>query len=219
MQRRSFLNASIWSALGCTILPGTLIARPATAVHGGTLDLLNRLGFRKQHIFSIEDSLFRCGQDHLIPWLETGYTPLDSGLFWQAEADYAILPVQQLNPSLGALNFGTLHFAKSSGSWVYCGSLSGFHIEAIHKALDEIALQNTDSAHCRKLTLPVISSGDTIFSNGTHHTSLGKFELKAKIGTDRPHVYARLTQADNILWEKEYLSDHIRAFETAKIIS
>lgn len=209
----------MWSVLGCTVLPGTLIARPAASTHGGTLSLLNRLGFRKQHIFSIEDSLFRCGEDHLIPWLETGYTPLESGLFWQAEADYAILPVQQLNPSLGALDYGSLHFAKSSGTWSYCGSLSAFHIEAIHKALDEMALQNTDFAHCRKLTLPVISAADAILNNGTHHTSLGKFELKARIGTDRPYVYARLTQADKTFWEKEYLSDHMRANETEKIIS
>lgn len=219
MQRRSFLNASIWSVLGCTILPGKLVARPYATAKGGTSYLLDRLGFRKQHIFSIEESLFQCGEDHLVPWLKTGYTPLESGMFWQAEANYAILPVQKLHPQWGLLDCGTLHFAKSSGKWAYCGSLSGFHIEAIHKALKEVDLQNMNSSYCRELLLPIATSEDSVLQKDMYLTSLGSFELKAKIGYHRPLIKARLIQSGTTLWEKEYLSDHMRANETEKIIS
>lgn len=209
----------MWSVLGCAILPGTITARPTGSIHGGTPELLNRLGFRKQHIFSIEDSLFQLGEEHLTPWRKLGYTPLDTRLFWHAGADYAIIPVQLLHPQLGVLESCTLHFTKPpTGIWTYSGSLSGFHLEAINKASSEVAQQGTDSAYHRQLLLPIVSIDHKVVK-GAYLTALGSFEFKAKINNDRTFVVARLKKADKTVWEAEYLSDHMRKGETSMILA
>lgn len=219
MERRSFIHASIWSAIGCTLLPAETLARPSRTYKTAVLDLLEILGFKKQNLFSIEESLFLCGKKELDDWFETGYTPLHHSLFWQVETDYAILPVQLLNTQLNEMDYCTLHFSKSPvNDWVYCGSLSGFHIEAIHRAILKLPTTNVDSSHYRQLFLPIASNDEIRSNKGAYCTSLGTFELKANINDGHTLVNARLIRSGKILWKDEYYSNHLLVYKSQNVI-
>lgn len=199
------------SAIGA-ISAGALLKAAARNRHHATPELENFrtfIGARRCHFLAVEKALDEAGTAAAQSYMTLGYRPVGVSPFWLAGARTALLPLQLAHQTEGVLDTQILIFNRSSaGIWSSCGTLSGFHLEAVAAARPELQAGLFDSDELRKLILPQAGKGMPFVKGWAHPTESGNFGLSVQITASQTTVEATMVQAGITIWHKVFSSHH-----------
>jgi hypothetical protein len=204
MQRRSFLRVSA-TALGCGPQLAPIAAKalqPLNLVRGRKMfEAINAVPCRLSTQASCVTS---CIQTTYLSWATTAYKPALEDAIWMA-GNFALLPLLLQHPHYGVLD--TLLFCqKEIDTWVSSGTLSGFQIEAIEKALEAPDFAALSPDTCQSLFLPVPKRGLYHAVGWAYATRSGFFQVQTHLVPPFNQVQATVFKGDLAIWQEQFQS-------------
>ncbi|MBX2928161.1 MAG: hypothetical protein KF852_10030 [Saprospiraceae bacterium] len=219
MERRTFIYNSAFGIMGTShILQSALKAKihPSDNLFS---TFLEALGARRQHFLAVEQALDDCGSSAALQWLNLGYEQSSLSPFWLIGRDTAFLPLQLRPEGQELLDTNLLVFCRApNGQWRQTGTLSGFYLEAMNKALPELASRNMDAADYRRLLLPSNGNGKPCSGGWMYDTEAGSFQLSVRMAAGETTIEALVKEGRTPIWQLEFVSGSLLRCAAARHI-
>lgn len=138
---------------------------------------------------------------------QTGYQPLGSSLYYTLHDQVAMYPLALYGQGATIIDLVLVFFqrnATAAGGWQYSHTFSGFDLEAVCRAIDQVRPGVADAAD---LFVPVYVAP---YQKRPFivRTTKGHIELQAKVGAEQTRLALKVCKSGTTLLEKTYLSQH-----------
>ncbi|MFH6992846.1 hypothetical protein [Flavobacterium sp. FlaQc-48] len=152
----------------------------------------------------LDPSLLDCYNKSIVSWEKNGYQPSGNFCYSSKDNNLKMFPMHLHIDSMGKLDDVLLCFGKNSnGEWQFLKSLSGFDLEAITVALNELRIHNTSTDLSHYLfPAPVQQLEPYGFT-----TKKGSVFLKTTL-SQNTSILIIVKEGNTIVYKKEILSKH-----------
>jgi len=151
-----------------------------------------------------DQSLLDCYNRSIVSWEKNGYQPSGNFCYSSEDNNLKMFPMHLHIDSMGKLDDVLLCFGKNSnGEWKFLKSLSGFDLEAITMAMNELRIRNNNIDLSQYLfPAPVQQLEPYGFT-----TKKGSVFLKTTLSQDTS-ILIIVKEGNTIVYKKELLSKH-----------
>lgn len=209
LTRRNFIK-NVGFVGATTLFCGSLLAQNTFTGFSdsdkGEKNILSK--FSKSNIsnaFLLDQALFHCYTKAMVSWQKMGYQ--SSGNFCYSSDDNRLkmFPLHLHVDGSGKLDDVLLCFGKNAeGEWKSLKSLSGFDLEAITVAMEELQMHNSNVNLAHYLfPAPVTQSEPYGFI-----TQKGSVYLKTVLSPENTATKILIKEGNTVVYQKEIISKH-----------
>lgn len=208
--RRSFIkNVSIAGA--ATLFSSSLIAQNSLndfwdLNHADEENILSK--FSKSiatNAFNSDSSLQECYNNAIKTWQKNGYEASSDNCYSSADGLLKMFPMHLHTETTGKIDNVLLCLGKNSnGKWQSIKSLSGFDIEAITVAVNELRKNNTNV----DLSKYLFPAAEQPFNPYGFATEKGNVQLATILSSNQTITKIIITEGNRIVYDRKIISSH-----------
>ena len=203
MKRRIFIATAFLSGLTADTLFASSFVRTITVRKFETfLQAVN--AFSAQKLFLSDPSLDNAYQETGKNWFKSGFSAYGTDYYLCQNNQLALFPIEFSHTTLGQIDFAVLCFAKDKqGDWHHVQPLSGFHIETLAKAANDLPFK--ELVNLENYFLPTIKKINMPFSFSTEN---GYIQCKIVMKEAQTTIEASIFEGSRVIWQKQFFSEH-----------
>lgn len=155
--------------------------------------------------FLLDQSLFECYKKSIINWEKTGYVSSGNFCYSSQDGHLKMFPMHLHTDTTGKIDDVLLCFGKNAkDEWKSLKSLSGFDLEAITVAMNELQVNNRNVDLSQYLfPAPVQQLNPYSFE-----TKKGSVSLQTLLSSEQTSTKIIIKEGNTIVYQKEVISQH-----------
>ncbi|WP_264535675.1 hypothetical protein [Flavobacterium sp. N1736] len=209
LTRRNFIK-NVGFVGATTLFCGSLLGQNAfTGFSDSDKEEKNILSkFSKSSIsnaFLLDKALSDCYNKAIVNWQKTGYQSSDNFCYSSDENRLKMFPIHLHVDGAGKLDDVLLCFGKNAnGEWKSLKSLSGFDLEAITVAMEELQMHNSNV----NLSHYLFPAASTQLEPYGFMTQKGSVYLKTILSPENTATKIIIKEGNTVVYQKEIISKH-----------
>lgn len=164
--------------------------------------------------FLIDQPLYNCYKKSILNWEKTGYAATGNFCYSSSDRLLKMFPIHLHTDQNGKLDNVLLCFGKDTkGEWKVLRSLSGFDLEAITVAMNDLKI-HADEVNLSHYLFPAPIQE---FNPYGFNTKKGSVSLQTLLAQEQTSTKIIVKEGSTIVYEKEIVSQHLLSINSVLV--